>query len=180
MVLPLLVAGGYGAAALASAAGAARLRRQLAKMAAGPRGDPLSADVPLRNTEREVARLGRTLVISDELQVRERGDTLHTLFDYVLLSSERIVLHNAHSTDEEFHEADVVMSVEVRIPASSPHAQQSDVRRRTWCVSSWRQSRVVYLPGVCSQSLRPSCSHTATRSSSPSPRSGGKKTRTSA
>ena len=41
MVLPLLVAGGYGAAALASAAGAARLRRQLAKMAAGPSGDPL-------------------------------------------------------------------------------------------------------------------------------------------
>ena len=122
MVLPLLVAGGYGAAALASAAGAARLRRQLAKMAAGPRGDPLSADVPLRSTEREVARLGRTLVISDELQVRESGDTLHTLFDYVLLSSERIVLHNAHSTDKEFHEADAEMSVEVRIPASASHA----------------------------------------------------------
>ena len=69
MVLPLLIAGGYGAAALASAAGAARLRRQLAKMAAGPPGDPLSGGVPLQRTEREVARLGRTLVISDELQV---------------------------------------------------------------------------------------------------------------
>jgi hypothetical protein len=112
MVLPLLVAGGYGAAALASAAGAARLRRQLAKMAAGPAGDPLSRGVPLRASEREIARLGRTLVISDELQVREGGDTLHTLFDYVLVSSERIVLHNAHSTDDDFHEAEAEMSLE--------------------------------------------------------------------
>jgi hypothetical protein len=126
MVLPLLVAGGYGAAALASAAGAARLRRQLAKMAAGPGGDPLSAGVPLRSAEREIARLGRTLVISDELQMREGGDTLHNLFDFVLLSSERIVLHNAHSTDENFHEADAEMSVEVRTPASRVRTPRPD------------------------------------------------------
>ncbi len=130
MVLPLLVAGGYGAAALASAAGAARLRRQLAKMAAGPEGDPLSAGVPLRSAEREIARLGRTLVISDELQVREGGDTLHNLFDFVLLTSERIVLHNAHSTDKDFHETDAEISVEVRTPASCLRTLNSDVHGR--------------------------------------------------
>lgn len=115
-----MVAGGYGAAALASAAGAARLRRQLAKLAAGPPGDPLSGGVPLKRSEREIARLGRALVISDELQIGGDGSTLHTLFDYVLLTSERIVLHNAHSTDSDFHEAEAEMSMEVRLRTQPP------------------------------------------------------------
>ena len=115
MVLPLLVAGGYGAAALASAAGAARLRRQLAKMAAGPAGEALASGVPLRRpaagerAEKEVARLGRTLATSEGPAIAEE----QSLFDFVLVTSERIVLHNAHAEDTDFHEAEAEMSIEL-------------------------------------------------------------------
>ena len=67
------------------------------------------------------------------------GSTLHTLFDYVLLTSERIVLHNAHSTDSDFHEAEAEMSMEVH--TSDPLLRPIGSLKRTFTHCHGHQRR---------------------------------------
>lgn len=110
MVLPLLVAGAYGAGALAAGAAAAQIRRELAKLAAGPVGNPLLTEMKFRDSEVDLARHGNVLVV---LKGRLGNSEDRSLFDFVLVTNQRIRFHNAHNEDEDFHETEDEMSVEL-------------------------------------------------------------------
>jgi hypothetical protein len=107
MVLPILVA---GAGALAAGAAAAQVRRQLAKMAAGPRGDALRAGMLFREGEQELNRHVNVMVVT---KGTASGQDVRSLFDFVLVTDQRVRFLNAHREDEEFHESEDEFSLEL-------------------------------------------------------------------
>eukprot|EP01047_Picozoa_sp_COSAG01_P112584 COSAG01_NODE_41323_length_453_cov_0.725989_1_plen_91_part_10 len=91
MPLPLLVAGAYGAGALAAGAAAAQLRKHLARLAAGPSGNPLrdpdSSFAALRDGEAELSRHSRGALVT--VSGRGAGGDHRSLYDCVSVTSQR-------------------------------------------------------------------------------------------